>query len=100
MHRYLHSPTCTKTGTCLGRRNQTRYGILGESDAGFTSLNMHAFSSGLTRTIMTADTFLLGSFPPNLPADTAATLPNNQQVRSCLDAFCHMPLLRDLCGSK
>lgn len=59
--RYIEASTCNDTCLVPGGGG-TRYGLVTETDVGFSNYNTLANSSSLHRTILSANNFLLGVF--------------------------------------
>ncbi|EFJ51404.1 hypothetical protein VOLCADRAFT_103449 [Volvox carteri f. nagariensis] len=81
-NRYLNSSTCTATSTCLpGRRNGTKYGVLGQPGIGYGNFDVYVRSSALDRSILSGLCFFNGIFPPDPTAPTASSfVPTGAQV--------------------
>jgi len=78
--RYLDLATCNKiTNTCLTEPDATgaRYGVVDASneDANFNNYNSLVNSSALHRTLLSANSFLLGAFSENEPSATKVVEP-------------------------
>lgn len=61
--RYLAHPSCQTTDTCLSAPGAENYGLLGTPGVGFSNRDTFVLSSGLDRTLLSAEAFLSGAFP-------------------------------------
>lgn len=78
--RYISSATCADSSpdTCLSQPGREGYGVVNKPGTGFHNYNTLVNSSGLDRTILSANSFLAGVFP-RTPGNLSVTL----LVRRC-----------------
>eukprot|EP00879_Flechtneria_rotunda_P020900 GHRR01022006.1.p1 GENE.GHRR01022006.1~~GHRR01022006.1.p1 ORF type:complete len:178 (+),score=45.77 GHRR01022006.1:338-871(+) len=97
-NRYINPKTCNATDTCLAPGpDAVLYGVLNTPGVGFSNYNTFANTSALDRTIMSAESFLMGVFPPAHNATANSFLPTGDQVGRCLADLMVEPLAQ--CGS-
>lgn len=63
--RYISQTTCaaSRPATCLSKPGHEQYGVYSKPGIGFHNYNALAGSSGLDRTLLSAESFLSGVFP-------------------------------------
>ncbi len=79
--RYIAPCDTGNTSACLlGASTATDYGVVGPG-VGFNHYNSLMRSSGLDRTLTSAQSYLAGMFPPRATVSATTYLPTGQQVR-------------------
>jgi hypothetical protein len=81
--RYISQTTCaaSRPATCLSDPGHEQYGVYGKPGIGFHNYNALAGSSGLDRTLLSAESFLSGVFPAASLAASSNSSSGVLQVR-------------------